>query len=168
MGITKILAILIGVVITIITLAFVGGYISSVFSGTKVAQGASELSTVIANVQGLYASQPSFLGLNNTAAIQGGVYPSNMATQTSTQAIDPWGHQAIVDIDSNTTSEFTVEFNGIPQAACTKMATSYQSSNLVSLSIGGNDVSAMDPATLASACATATSSGPTNMIWTLN
>jgi hypothetical protein len=168
MGITKILSILIGVVITIITLAFVGGYIASVFSGTKEAQAASELSTVIANVQGLYESQPNFSGLTNTVAIQGGVYPSIMATQTSTQAVDPWGGQVIIETDPNNPDQFTVEFDNVPQDSCAKMGLSYTSSNLVSLSIGGNDVTAFDPATLSAACQTATSSGPTNLIWTLN
>jgi flagellar basal body-associated protein FliL len=166
MGITKILSILIGVVVTIITLAFVGAYIVSVFSGTKEVQAASELSTVISNVQGLYASQPNFSGLTNTVAIQGGVYPTMMATLSSTSATDPWGGNVTVEANSTNNAEFTVEFDDVPEDSCTKLASSYNSTNLVSLSIDGNNVTAFNPATLSSACNTA--AAPITMIWTLN
>jgi hypothetical protein len=168
MGITKILTYLVVLALTVMTLVFIGGYITGAFSGTKEAEASSELSTIIANVQGLYASQPSFSGLTNTVAIQGGVYPSSMATQNSTEATDPWGGQVSTEDSTSNTNEFTVEFNNVPQDSCTKLASSYNSSNLVSLSIGGNDVTAFDPATLSAACQTATSSGPTSLIWTLN
>jgi hypothetical protein len=168
MGITKILTYLVVLALTIMTLVFIGGYITGAFSGTKEAEASSELSTIIANVQGLYASQPNFIGLTNTVAIQGGVYPSSMATQTSTQATDPWGGQVITEVGTNSSNQFTVEFDNVPQDSCTKLASSYNSSNLVSLSIGGNDVTAFDPATLSATCQTATSSGPTSLIWTLN
>lgn len=168
MGITKILTYLVVLALTLMTLVFIGGYISGAFSGTKEAEASSELSTIIAKVQGLYESQPSFSGLTNTVAIQGGVYPSSMATQTSTEATDPWGGQVITEASGTNPNEFTVEFDNVPQDACSELASSYYSSNLVSLSIGGNDVTAFDPATLTSACHTATSSGPTSLIWTLN
>lgn len=166
MGITKIIAILIGVLVTIIGLAFLGSYANSVFSGTKVAQASSELSTVIDNVQGLYASQPDFSGLTNTVAIQGGVYPSNMATQTSAQATDPWGGTVTVESPAGTPTEFTVEFDNIPQDSCTKIGLSYTSSNLESLTINGNAVSPITPAAMTVACAG--TSAPISMIWTLN
>ena len=168
MGITKILTYLVVLALTVMTLVFIGGYITGAFSGTKEAEASSELSTIIANVQGLYASQPSFTGLTNTVAIQGGVYPISMATAASTEAIDPWGGQVITEVSSTNINEFTVEFDNVPQDSCTKLASSYNSSNLVSLGIGGNSVTAFDPATLSAACQTATSSGPTTMLWTLN
>jgi flagellar basal body-associated protein FliL len=169
MGITKILSILIGVVVTIITLAFVGSYIANVFSGTKTAQAASEFSTIVANVQGLYASQPNFSGLTNTVAIQGGIYPTNMATTTSSAASDPWGGSATIDVGASNSNEFTIEFDNVPQNACIKMGLSYESSNLVSLTIGGSSVTLpITPALITTACTTATSSGSVNMIWTLN
>ena len=166
MGITKIIAILIGVLVTIIGLAFLGGYASSVFSGTKVAQASAELSSVIENVQGLYASQTSFSGLTNTVAIQGGVYPSNMATISSTSATDPWGGNVDVEYVSATPTEFTVEFDNIPSDSCTKIGLSYNSSNLVSLTINGTPLSGMDPASVSASCKAATA--PINMIWTLD
>lgn len=165
MGITKILSILIGVVVTIITLAFVGGYIASVFSGTKVAQSASELSTVISNVQGLYASQPDFNGLTETVAVQGNVFPSNMVNLTSDTAVDAWMGNVTVT-EGSAPTEFTVEFDSVPSGACNKLAMSYQSDNLVSLTVNGTSVTLpVTPAAVSPICSL---SNNNDIIWTLD
>ena len=166
MGITKILAILIGVVITVITLAFVGSYISSVFSGTKGAQSASELSTIISNVQGLYASQPDFSGLNETVAIQSHVFPSSMVNTTTDTAVDAWMGNATVTQSSSVPTEFTIEFDSIPSGACNKLAMSYESNNLVSLTISGTAVTL--PVTPPSVSPLCSASNSNALIWTLN
>ena len=165
MGITKILSILIGVVVTIITLAFVGGYIASVFSGTKVAQSASELSTVISNVQGLYASQPDFNGLTETVAVQGDVFPSSMVNLTNDTAVDAWMGQVTVE-EGTSPTEFTVEFDSVPSVACNKLSMSYQSDNLVSLTVNGTAVTVpVTPAAISPICSASNNNA---IIWTLN
>lgn len=162
-GTMRMLGILIGVVITIIGMVYLASYISRAFSGTKTAQTMGQFTTVVANIQGLYASQPNFSGLDETAAISANVFPGTMAASGSTQATDVYGGAVNVGVASNP-DEFTVEFTNIPNSTCIKLGSGYQSSNLVSLSINGNTVGAYDPATLAGDC----KAGTNDMMWTLN
>lgn len=163
-GIPRMLAIMASIILTVIGLAFLASYITGAFSGTKAASGSAQLSTIISNVQGLYANQPTFTGLGETVAVQGGVFPSNMIDTTTNTAFDPWNGAVTVEVPS-TPTEFTVEFDNVPPHACQKMAMSYNSSNLVSLTVNGNAMTL--PVVLNSALTTSCTAGST-LIWTLN
>jgi hypothetical protein len=159
------LGILIGVVITIIGMVYLASYISRAFSGTKTSQTMGEFTTIVANVQGLYASQPNFSGLTETAAIDANVFPGTMAVNGATTATDVYGGDVVVSAAGNP-DEFTVSFSNIPNSTCIKLGSGYQSSNLVSLSVGSASLTLSDinPAALAGAC----TGGTNTMTWTLN
>ena len=164
-GIPRMLAIMVSIIITVIGLAFLASYVTGAFSGAKASQSTSELSTIISNVQGLYASQPTFSGLTESVAVQGGVFPSSMVSGANTY--DPWNGGVTVQEAANRTTEFTVEFDSVPIHACDKLVISYNSSNLVGLTINGTSV------TLPPTISEATQSGGcvatgNALIWTLN
>ena len=171
-GIPRMLAIMVSIIITVIGLAFLASYITGAFSGAKASQATSELSTVISNTQGLYANQPTFAGLNETVAVQGGVFPSNMVILSTNTAYDPWNGAVKVAAASTATqstpTEFTVEFDGVPVHACDKLAISYNSSNLVSLTINGNSITI--PPTISEVVSSSggCAVGSNILIWTLN
>lgn len=162
-GTMRMLGILVGVVITIIGMVYLAGYISRAFSGTKTSQTMGQFTTIAANVQGLYASQPDFTGLDESTAIAGNVFPGDMAAPGGSQATDVYGGNVNV-ATASTATEFTVEFTAIPNSTCIKLGSNYNSSNLVSLTVNGTAISPLNPGTLATAC----TSGANDMIWTLN
>ncbi len=162
-GTMRMLGILVGVVITIIGMVYLAGYISKAFSGTKTSQTMGQFTTIVANVQGLYASQPNFTGLDESTAIAGAVFPGNMAASGSSQAYDIYGGDANVSAAANDT-EFTVEFTSVPNSACIKLGSDFNSSNLVSLTVNGASPTAETPGALAGVCNAASN----DMLWTLN
>ena len=162
-GTVRMLGILVGVVITIIGMVYLASYISKAFSGTKTSQSMGQLTTIIANVQGLYSSQPNFTGLDEATAIAGGVFPGTMAASGASQAYDVFGGDVNVAV-ATADAEFTVEFTSVPNSSCIKMGSGFTSGNLISLTVGGTAVTAETPAALAAVCTT----GANDMVWTLN
>ena len=103
-------------------------------SSSNQTTGAMQIATVIANTKSLYAGQPNFTGLNTAAAIQGGVFPADMAAAGATAATDIWGGAAH---DDATATGFVVTVDGVPNADCTHVATSYAGADLLSVAING-------------------------------
>ena len=103
-------------------------------SSSNQTTGSMQLATVIANTKSLYAGQPNYTGLDTASAVQGGVFPADMATAGTTTATDIWG--GAVHDDAAATG-FTVTLDGVPDADCTHVATSYSGADLLSLAING-------------------------------
>lgn len=156
----------IGIGIIFFVLVIVLGHMA--MSSSKSSQTESQLSTIISNVQGLYANQPDFTGLSTATAISGGVIPSSMVsgTGTSATATDTYGGPVDVNVSSTNHDEFTVEFDNIPQHACVSIGSSISGSNLVSLTVNGTSVGSdvISPSYLATPCNNATNT----MVWTFN
>lgn len=163
-GIPRMLAIMASIILTVIGLAFLAVYITGAFSGTKAAEASTQLSTIISKVQGAYANRPTFTGLAETVAVQGGIFPDNMIDTTNNTAFDPWNGAVTVEAGS-TPTEFTVEFDDVPPHACQTLAMSYNSTNLVSLTVNGNSMTL--PVVLNTALTTDCTTNST-LIWTMN
>ena len=159
--IAKLIWIAIGIIFFVLVIVL--GHMA--MSSSKSSQTESQLSTIISNVQGLYANQPSFSGLSTATAIAGGVIPSSMAASGATTATDTYGGSVDVNVASNL-DEFTVEFDNIPQHACVSIGSSISGSNLVSLTVNGTNVGSdvISPSSLATSCNNAINA----MVWTFN
>jgi hypothetical protein len=154
-----------GLIVTIILLAVLAvGY--AVFGGTAASNAVSQINALESAVQSSYSGQADFTGLacatgNACASISSGI-PSNLMTSGGVLGTDSWGGNITIATASpplgggTATSDFTVAFAAVPQAACTQVGD--QLSGYASLTIGGttftpNTTNAANPTTVATACA---------------
>ena len=121
-------------VLGLVAILFTVNMYESAQGSSNQTMGSMEVSMVIGNTKSLYAGQPNFVGLNTAAAIQGGVFPADMAPAGATTATNVWG--GAVHDDAMATG-FAVTMDGVPSADCTHVATSYDGTDLLSVAING-------------------------------
>lgn len=116
-------------------------------------------------VRSLYGGQASYNGLSNAILVSTKALPANMVSGTDVIRSAFSGAITVASADSGggTDSGFSVQFDGVPQDACTKMAAQDLGRGLYSVTVGGTTRTAgtgtpppFDPAAAATACATAT------------
>jgi hypothetical protein len=150
----SILGRVIGIAITLILVVGVVIASSSLFSGAKASNAANDLTTLIANVQAAYATQPNFTNLNNTAVTNGKWAPSDMVTGAG-GLINQWGGQVTVQqdkLDGNNTAEFDVVETAIPADACVKLVNTVPAAIKVTVGAASTTAIATDPAAVAGVC----------------
>ncbi len=116
-------------VVGFIALAGIGIY--TIYSKVQISNQANQesrnLDTLRAGVKSLYASRPNFIGVNNTVANQARVTPDNMRTETITEIINSFGGNVEVSpvgLGGGTNNGFVIQYDDVPGAVCTKLATS--------------------------------------------
>ncbi len=115
-------------------------------------------------IRSLYGGQPNYTGLANSILVSTKALPANMVSGTDVirNAFSAAVTVAPADSGGGADSGFSVTFEGIPQDACTKMAAQDLGRGLYSETVGGTTRTAgsgtpppFDPASAATACATA-------------
>ena len=79
-----------------------------------------ELSTLAANLQGTFGLGRDYSNLTDASAINAKAVPENMVSGTS--VINGWGGALTLGPGANKT-QFSIEYVGIPAAACVKFVT---------------------------------------------
>lgn len=133
-----------------------------------VSQAADQTSAIVGGVRSLYGSTNTYATLTNSVAACGKVFPADMVRQpvcasvTNTDIINPWKGTVVL---GGAASSFTLTYNGVPQSACTQMASTNAvglGTGLVSVSVNGSVLSPpIDPGTAATACNVNTAAGNT-------
>lgn len=122
------------------------------------------LATIQAGVKSLYTSASSFSGLTNTVAVGAKVFPDNMLIGTGTSASVVNTFKGNVTLASAATgpsstagSSFTITYNNVPAAECTKIVSA-TAANFYTVTVGSTTVlpagGSLDVASAASACNT--------------
>ncbi|MHB1702530.1 MAG: type 4 pilus major pilin [Acidobacteriaceae bacterium] len=115
--------------VVVIALIIVAG----IFGGQQLLGGGNQstaqtqIGTIAAKIQALYANQATFTGLTTAGAISAGMLPKNMVAST-TSAVNPFG--GAVDIldggaaGATPAPSFVVQYDGISATDCQALATS--------------------------------------------
>lgn len=113
----------------------------------KVGTEVSNITTLQANANQLYATNTSNTSLTDAVLIAAGDAPSSMVSGTT--LVNPWGGAVTITGQGTTT---TIVDAALPQSACSKEATTV--SNYTSITINGGTAltSPADPGTVATEC----------------
>lgn len=115
---------------------------------TKATNAAGELAQIELGLQSLYSAQATFASATDTVAIDAGIVPTNM--QSGNSIINEWGGAVDIAV-AGTDSEFTITESGIPQDACSTLATKV--TNPISVSVNGTALGApIDAGLVAADC----------------
>lgn len=116
-------------VVGFIALAGIGIY--TIYSKVQISNQANQesrnLDTLRAGVKSLYASRPNFTGVTNTVANQARVTPDNMRTEAIAEIINSFGGAVTIEpvgLGGGTNNGFVIQYDDVPSAVCTKLATS--------------------------------------------
>lgn len=118
-------------------------------AANKVDNAAADISTLQSNISTLYEGQSNMTSLSNSVVISAKAAPSNMIDGTN--LLDPWSGSVTVQPDA-TAGMFDIIVAGVPQRACTKLATVVSSYKTVTIN-GSADTAPADPGTVATQCA---------------
>jgi hypothetical protein len=158
-----------GVIVTLILIVVLTAG-SAVFSGTAASTAASQINTLENAVQTAYAAASDFTGLTcetgSSCAVLGTSIPSNLITSTGDLGTDSWGGDITIQPAAppsgggDAESDFSIEFDDVPQDACTKLAE--QLSGYAQLTAGSgvfipNSASEETPTSAAAGCGTTNS-----------
>lgn len=161
---SEILGTLFKYLLALLAITAVVGILYQALGSNKISTAASQLTTLQANINQLYAgttSGPS--GLSNTTLISAAVVPPGMQTNATAGTItNSWGGTVAVQPDGTLTNDVDISFAGVPQQACVKLATALLPS-MAQITIGSTVVTAADTKTaptteIATACAAGASS----------
>ncbi len=121
-------------------------------SSNKVSEAASDVTTLQSNIAQLYGGTANLASLSNTVVIQASAAPNSMVNGNT--LLDPWSGAVTVQPDGNA-GQFDIILAGVPQSACSQLATSVTSYQSVTINGTANTAPA-DPGTLATQCDGAT------------
>lgn len=112
-------------IIGVLSVGGIAGY-SKAMAKYKTNQTLDQLSMLITNIRTLYATQPSFAGLNNGTAISFGVVSSDMiktaASDASAALKNPFNGNVTIATGTDS-STFEVTYAGLDKSACITIAT---------------------------------------------
>ncbi len=123
-------------IIGVLSVGGIAGY-SKAMNKYRTNKVADNISMIVTNIRTLYAQQTNFNGLNNSTAIDMGVIPDELGTDSSsgtlTNVFNGSVHVSAVYL-GNTAQEasekaFQVTFNGLSKEACVTLATNDWGSN---------------------------------------
>lgn len=132
-------------IIGVLSVGGIAGY-SKAMAKYKTNQTLDQLSMLITNIRTLYATQPSFNGLNNGNAIDFGVVSSDMIKADGSGAAaelkNPFNGSVDITVDAADPTTFKVAYGGLDKSACITIATTdwggSAASGLVSITIDGD------------------------------
>lgn len=165
-------------IIGVLSVGGIAGY-SKAMAKFKTSKALDQVSTTVANVRTLYASQPNYNGLTTEIAIQMGAIGPEMLNgvkqEAASEAFNAFNGNVTVtavDVSGRTDGGFEVVFEGLSREACVQMASSDwgsgSGSGLVSVQAGSGATGKTEdgtlPLNLASAAAGCNEPGDTNKV----
>jgi len=131
----------------------------------------SEVGQIVEVVHSLYGGTTSYSGLSTSVVAASKQLPNKWSDQSST-VVDPFSGTVTITPESasgGSNNAFTVEFDGLPDQACAKMATMDFGNVVLDISVDGTDLG-NTPATgtnISSVCASG-SANQHKIIWEFN
>lgn len=152
-------------IIGVLSVGGIAGY-SKAMAKFKTSKALDQVSTTVANIRTLYASQPNYNGLTTQIAIQMGAIGPEMLNgvkqENAQQAFNAFNGGVTVTaktIDGSTDRYFEIVFDGLSREACVQMASSDwgsgSGSGLYSITAGENATGKTEDGTLPLNLATA-------------
>jgi type II secretory pathway pseudopilin PulG len=153
----------IGLIELLIAVGIIGGILLVVLQmGTNmrtdstVRNEAALLNTIAENIRGLYSGNTNYSGFTHTVARNARVFPGQM--DDGSTVYNAWDGEVTTavsnDLSGNADRAFTIAWTDIPEAACTKMATS--NTTAAQVTVGSTVVTdaegVVQPADAATAC----------------
>lgn len=129
---------MIAIFVGLIMMAGIFGLVKIALSGSKVQTAQNNISTVRTSVQQLFAGQPDYTGLTTDLARQSGMLPSEMVTG-SNNVENAWAGSVSLS-EGSTSSTFTIEYDGVPEEACVKLAP-FGYGSWAEVTVGGSSIS---------------------------
>lgn len=126
-----------------------------------------EVAAVQQTVRSLYSGQPDYTGLDTAIVASSKQLPAKWANTTSSTVSNPFGSSVTIAATSSA-NQFMLTFNGIPDAACSKMVTMDMGTGMAALQVGSAGsvtARAMTPSEANAACIGGNSPGNT-IEWT--
>lgn len=115
------------------------------------------IAAIAAGARSLYAGSSSYASISNQVLLNAKVFPDSMVDATGANVTNAWGGIVTVLPSTNVTNGFNIEETGVPQVECTKIVSG-AGTNFTYIMLNGAQVKtavkALDPATVAAACAT--------------
>jgi len=152
----RLVAYIVAAVIALLALGSVARYASRAYHGGTVTVAITEATDMWHSAQSVYGNTAgggasNYTNVNNTAAKQAGIVPSQMAIGTGDYITGPWNTSNVVL--SGQSYQFSEQWNNVPSTSCAQFALSQPASTVTvnGTTIGlNNDGSAS--AAVASAC----------------
>ncbi|ENS3161735.1 type 4 pilus major pilin [Salmonella enterica subsp. enterica serovar Montevideo] len=158
------LLLVLGIIAALVVAAFI--VYPKVQASQRAQAESNNIATIQAGVKALYTSASSFTGLNNSVAVQAKIFPDNMLSGSGSAAkpINAFkGNVVVASADTGpsaaTGSSFTITYENVPAAECTKIITA--AGNFYIAQVGGATVKeaggTLNVAATAAACSDANS-----------
>lgn len=111
-------------IIGVLSVGGIAGY-SKAMMKFKINKTVQQISEIVANVRTLYAQQKNYNGLGTATAVQMGVIPDDLLTDSRGYITNVFGGNVRVESFYNEDNEniFMVGFEGLPEEACVSLAT---------------------------------------------
>ncbi|MCO5781382.1 type 4 pilus major pilin [Citrobacter meridianamericanus] len=163
------LLLVLGIIAALVVAAFI--VYPKVQASQRAQTESNNIATMQAGIKALYASASSFSGLTNSVAVQAKIFPDNMLNSSGSSATPINVFKGTVELASSDTgpsglsgSSFTITYDSIPAAECTKIVSAV-ASNFYIASVNGVEVKSaggvLNVALTASSCSDATSNSMT-------
>jgi len=125
------------IVISLLMMAGVFGLVSMATGNSKIKDAKQNVATLRVGIQNLYSDQKHFYtGLDNAVIKQSKVVPDKMI-KSGGNIKNVWNDDVTVAPLSGDITSFTIEYKGVPEDACIKMATV---NGFDKISVGGTEV----------------------------
>lgn len=123
----------------------------------------SNITTIAAGVKNLYGATRNYNGISASTLIKAKIAPSSMYANDSTATALTSSWSAPVAIAASTptggtgtaNSQFTLTYSDVPSEVCTRLVPGLLA-NFSSVTVGGTNVSANNPAGVVDACSAST------------
>jgi major structural subunit of bundle-forming pilus len=147
-------------------------YYQSASDNNRLQSALGELGGIQTAIQTLYSGSSDYTNLDYSVLTGNSSIPPSYQTLTGgklTALTNPWGGAVLLTWDVANPSQYGVEFDGVPQSACTPFASQQLGSQMLSVAINGGTplTSPPSPDVAATACNVSTSDG-NKIAWILH
>lgn len=168
-GFTLIEALIIFIIVAVVLAVAFGIYTSiNRKSSTQTAQ--KGLMTLASTAKQLGETSANYSGLSNSVIIAANDVPAGFKHDTSGNIYDPWNGAVTVGPAASSSTQFSVEFDGVPQSACMSLLTASagEGASWVSVTVNGTALSLSTNNWLSQATSNCTAGNTNAIIWAGN
>jgi prepilin-type N-terminal cleavage/methylation domain-containing protein len=154
------LLLVLGIIAALVVAAFI--VYPKVQASQRSQAESNNIATIQAGVKALYTAASTYTDLDNSVAVQAKIFPDNMLSGSGSSATPINAFKGAVTVASASTgpsstdgSSFTIEYENVPAAECTKIITA-TAGNFYIASVNGTEVKSaggsLNVGTAASSC----------------
>jgi type II secretory pathway pseudopilin PulG len=123
-------------IVGVLSIGAIAGY-SKAMNKRKINKTIDQMTQIINNIRNVYVNKRDYSGLNNIEAVNLGVFPTEMVTDSATGKVTNL-YQGDVTV-SGTTDDFDVLFEGLPQDVSAQLAVTdwgVDTADLIQIKLG--------------------------------